>query len=395
MSLDNKIDLQAVLDGLGQGVVIFNAEGKLLVENLAARTILGTDLNVLKTEGWSAASVLFNTRQNNPDETIDAIRSRALKSERPVRFSTFRSGEYIPCWAAAVQGNDGDVYTMITLDVPDWTAMTSVMERFRTEIGDAIHATIGHMELIKQSMSLHKPDESVEMLQRRIGGFTRLVDVHMHRVGRLVEMLERLENIRTGRLREIVKARRRRVAILDFFEDFAERLDEINLVDPETDVTDVRARVKLDVPSKLAVAASSLYLTRVLHDILRNAIMYSMKAAPVRVKAHLKGQVVQFDISDEGYGIRAKEQERVFEPFQRARQPQIIGEFGYGLSLYLCKQEIEAMNGRLWFTSEEGVGTTFSFTLPTWMELDGSSSASSSAAESSAGTAEASGPTAP
>ena len=45
---------------------------------------------------------------------------------------------------------------------------------------------------------------------------------------------------------------------------------------------------------------------------------------------------------DQGYGIRAKEADRVFAPFQRARQPQIIGEFGYGLSLYLAKAEVEA-----------------------------------------------------
>ena len=62
------------------------------------------------------------------------------------------------------------------------------------------------------------------------------------------------------------------------------------------------------------------------------------------------------------------ESERVFLPFTRSRQPQMMGEFGYGLSLYLCKNEVEAMNGRIWFESEEGVGTTFSIKLPAWRE---------------------------
>jgi signal transduction histidine kinase len=78
---------------------------------------------------------------------------------------------------------------------------------------------------------------------------------------------------------------------------------------------------------------------------------------------------VQIDVIDQGYGIRAKEADRVFAPFQRARQPQIIGEFGYGLSLYLAKAEVEAMGGRIWYESEEGVGSTFSVKLPTWKEL--------------------------
>jgi two-component system, OmpR family, sensor histidine kinase VicK len=128
------------------------------------------------------------------------------------------------------------------------------------------------------------------------------------------------------------------------------------------------------------VAGSTALLTDILHDLLRNAIMYSMKATPVIIMAQAsnQGQNVQVDVIDEGYGIRAKEFERVFAQFQRARQPQIIGEFGYGLSLYLCKHEVEAMNGKIWFQSEEAVGTTFSFKLPAWREDSTAASSSSS-----------------
>jgi signal transduction histidine kinase len=45
-----------------------------------------------------------------------------------------------------------------------------------------------------------------------------------------------------------------------------------------------------------------------------------------------------------------------------------MAEFGYGLAMYLCKSEVEAMNGRIWFESEEGVGTTFSIKLPAWSD---------------------------
>jgi two-component system sensor histidine kinase VicK len=69
-------------------------------------------------------------------------------------------------------------------------------------------------------------------------------------------------------------------------------------------------------------------------------------------------------VHDDGYGIRESDHDRVFTPFQRARQPQIISEFGYGLAIYLCKHEVEAMNGRIWFDSAEGAGTTFSIALP-------------------------------
>ena len=96
--------------------------------------------------------------------------------------------------------------------------------------------------------------------------------------------------------------------------------------------------------------------------------MYSMKASPVKIVASLQGKNVQIDVIDEGYGVRAKEIDKVFQPFQRARQPQIIAEFGHGLSLYLCKQELEAMSGGMWFRTEEEVGSTFSIKLPSWQD---------------------------
>ena len=377
MALDTKLDTQVILDGLGQGVLIFNSDGRLLMDNIAARGLLGTDLAVIREEGWSAVSVLFSTGVDNPEERIDAVRSKALTSERPLRFRIYRSGEYVPCWAAAVTGSDGSVYTMITLDSPDWQAVTDMVDRFRTEMLEAIDATRGHVDLITATVQRTKPDDSVETLSKRISGFTRLVSIHMERTGRLMEMLERLEDIRTGRIRSIVRERRRRIALVDYFEDFVEELEETKLLDPETEPQDIRSRVHTTIPDKVAINASSRYLTRILRELLRNAIMYSLKATPIKISVQVKNQNAQIEMKDEGYGIRAKEFDRVFIPFQRARQPQIISEFGYGLNLYLCKHEVETMNGRMWFESEEGVGTTFFMLLPLWRE-DGASATTTS-----------------
>lgn len=366
--------LQDILDGFGQGILIFDKDGKLVVDNLAVRTILGTDLNVLKAQGWDAATVLFNTKQTDPDSNLETIRSKALQSTHPIRFHIYRSGEHLPCWASAVHGEDGAIYTMLTLETPDWAALTDLMDRFHKEFGEAVDSTQGHIDIIMQTIENHdEKKETVKQFIRRISGFGLLISVHMKRVARYLEMIQRLENIRTGHVRERVQSQRRKVRLDDFFEDLMEELDEIQLVDPETEVSDVRSRIEVDVPDDLAVSASKRYLTRILHGVLRNAIMYSMKAAKVKITAEAKPQGIQIKVADEGYGIREKEQERVYEPFQRARQPQIISEFGYGLDLYLCKNEVEAMDGQMWFDSTEGVGTNFFIMLPSWSDESSSS----------------------
>jgi len=379
MTSTAKLELNTVLDGLGHGVLIFDKDGKLMTDNLAARTILGKDLETIRKNGWDAASTLFNAKQTNPEKTIEAIRDAAYRSEKPVRFYTLISGEYLPCWAAAIQGDSGEMNLMVTIDLPDWSTITNLLDHFRDEMSDAISSTQGHIDLITQTIKHHDPEAGTEQLAKRITGFTRLISIHMARVGRLMEMLQRMEDIRTGAVRDNARRRRKKINLENFLEDFIEELDEIRIVDPETDAQDHRSRLTVEGASGLSVAASSTYLTRVLHDILSNAIMYSMKATPLKITVQATDNTIQFDITDEGYGIRESEQERVFSAFERALQPQIMGEFGYGLSLYLCKHEVEAMNGTLWFESEETVGTTFSFTLPTWQdETDTSPSSSDS-----------------
>jgi signal transduction histidine kinase len=376
MVFEKQLHYQAVLDGLGQGVLIFDSADRLVLDNLAARALLGTDLRLIRASGWPAAAALFNTRSSDPEATVEAARKRALESARPVRFHIYRAGEFVPCWAAAVHGAGGELFTLITIESPDWSAMSDLLTQFRTEVQNAAAAAKGHTNLIQQSLKMQKPGETPEQLARRIGGFVSLIGTHMHRVERLMGLLQRLELIRTGRLPDLVRKERRKIVLADFIEDFIEGLDEVTLIDPETEAQDYRTRITTAVPDGLMVAASPLRLTAILHDILRNAIMYSLKATPITIRASAAAATasVQIDVVDEGYGVRAKEFERVFALFQRARQPQIIGEFGYGISLYLCKHEVEAMNGKIWFESEEGVGTTFSLKLPAWRDADSFSS---------------------
>jgi signal transduction histidine kinase len=364
MSFSSNPDFQAVLDGMGQGILIFSPDGKLVTENLTARTMLGTDLSVIRQAGWSAAAVLFNQQLPDSKNTLEAARTQALTAGRPVRFRTYRSGELLPCWVGGVHGPNGVLYTMLTMEQPDWQPLTEILDRFGDEFRTSVESANGHIRLIAQVMNTRRPEETPDQLAKRIVGFTKLVDTQMVRSARLLSMVERLGAVRVGTLREQVRAGRRRITLDSYLEDLAEEINKTLNIDPDSKVQDVRARLDLNIPAGLVIEASPNHLMRVLHDILANAIMYSMRGTPIHIAAQRRGGVVQVDVTDEGYGIRDSERERVFTPFQRARQPQIMGEFGYGLSLYLCKQEVEAMNGRIWFDSAEGAGTVVSITLP-------------------------------
>jgi len=366
--MSDPLTTQGILDALGQGVLIFGADNRLLRSNLQAAALLGTDLSLIRDRGWAALTELFDTDLHEADQRLDAVRRRALSSEKPVRFHVYRSGEYLPCSASIINASDGQLYTLVSLEPTDWRVVADVLDRFRREMRDAVESTIGHIALINKTLFRPDDDEPTQRLGRRMGGFARLIAVHMSRAERLMGLLERLEALRIGRTRTLVQAERRSVELSDFMEDFVESLDDNSLLDPESEKQDARARLTISVPAGLRAYVVRRYLSNALRELVRNAMMYSLRGTPITLRAVARNNAIQIDISDEGYGIRESDWGRVFQPFMRGNQPQIISEFGYGLALHLCKHEIEAMNGRIWFTSQENVGTTFSIMLPMWRE---------------------------
>ena len=369
--LSESLDFYAVLDGLGQGVLIFDKDGLLVLDNAAARAILGANLVLIRAEGWRAAAMLLDSAlEDRP--SADEIRAKALRQSQPVRFHTFLAGAYTPCWAAAIYGSDGVIYTMITVERPDWSALTELMSTFRSEARMSITSTRGHAELVKQVIAKRSGALTGEQLAKQVAGFAGIMAIHMYRLELLMDLLERLEDVRTGQLAQIVRGNRKPIELSGFLEDLLEEVVESPLVEDADPNLDYRDRIRLDIPDETRVTGSKVHLTYIFRDLLRNSIMYSEPDTPILIRATPTGKSrsVQIDVADEGYGIRQKEAGRVFTPFQRARQPQIIAQFGYGVSLYLVKMEVEAMGGRIWFTSEEGVGTTFSFKLPLAREQD-------------------------
>ncbi|MCI0711225.1 MAG: ATP-binding protein [Chloroflexi bacterium] len=368
MTNDNQsilpVSYRTILDGLGDGVLLFDMDGKLLFDNHMARKLLGSDLVVIRSEGWEACAMMMDAGKSD-EETAEEIRARAIRQSEPVRFHMLISNAYTPCWACAVHGDNDDTFLMISIEQPDWAPLTELMNTFRSEASMAIGNTKNHADLIVRLANSRPPDMTTDQLAQRILGFSELMSQDMYRLQNLLEQLHRLEMVRTGQMIDVIKKSKRDINVRNFVEDLLEDITEKPITDTPPK-TDLRDRIDVDIPGQLAAHASKATLDSVMRDVLRNAVMYSEADSTIKIRARstMSDSMVVIEVEDLGYGIREKEQDRVFKPFQRARQPQIIAEFGYGLSLYLSKANVEMMSGKMWFSSEEGVGTTFFIQLP-------------------------------
>jgi signal transduction histidine kinase len=118
-------------------------------------------------------------------------------------------------------------------------------------------------------------------------------------------------------------------------------------------------------PSEPIVAqADAKRLQEVFMNFITNAVKYNRPRGAITVSHEIKKNQVITHIADTGFGIPKGEQKNIFEKFYRTSAARKSGEQGTGLGLFITKELIERMGGTLWFVSEEGAGTTFSFSLP-------------------------------
>jgi signal transduction histidine kinase len=124
-----------------------------------------------------------------------------------------------------------------------------------------------------------------------------------------------------------------------------------------------KIEVKFTTPSKILLNTDKLYLTRVIDNLLSNALKFSSPGSTVFVDLHDSEEFASIVIRDQGPGISANDQKKLFQRYQRLSARPTDGESSTGLGLYIVKTIIDRMEGELTYESEEGKGTTFAIRL--------------------------------
>ena len=104
-------------------------------------------------------------------------------------------------------------------------------------------------------------------------------------------------------------------------------------------------------------------ITQVVNNLVSNAIKYSLPGTRIMVSTFDTDGDAIVSIKDEGQGIPADELEALFTAFNKTSTKPTAGEKSTGLGLAIAKKVVLGHGGRIWVTSEVGVGTTFYFSL--------------------------------
>ena len=121
-----------------------------------------------------------------------------------------------------------------------------------------------------------------------------------------------------------------------------------------------------DIPVSLPIiAADSRRLDQVLGNLITNAIKFTANAGKIEVGAKEDAPAwINVWVRDNREGIAAHEIAKVFQKYRQVGSLKASPQKGTGLGLVICKMIVEAHGGKIWVESEQGAGSTFSFSLP-------------------------------
>jgi signal transduction histidine kinase len=198
------------------------------------------------------------------------------------------------------------------------------------------------------------------MLQE--GMYGKLADKVMEPINQLHASSQQLVDL----INDLLQIARSEAKTLTIYPEKINLCQTIDTVKENVKVLVSQKGLKLvhDCPGDPAIVkADPQRVKEILNNLLSNAIKYS-DAGTITITHEITGKEVITNVTDQGVGISPEDQKKLFTKFYRVEEEAAKGIPGTGLGLFIIKEFIEKMGGRIWLTSKKGEGSTFSFSLP-------------------------------
>ena len=355
-------EIDASLEAIADGLVIYGQDGRIVRMNAAAENLLGftTAQRALKSDERLAASGLrIETASGDPLPMSEWPPVRALRGET-VRgiVLTLRRGRREPAWvsvsAAPIRDREGRVRGAVATfsDVSDLRALQQEREAYIHTISHDLRAPLSIV--LGQGQIAQRAADRPEVVRKS----AEAVVLAAKRMNIMIQDLVDSARIESGGL-----TLKRQTVDLDLFtRDLLAR--------SATTMTTDRIEVVAE-PSLPPVSADPARLERIVMNLVSNALKYSEPSTRVTVRLSRRGDEVVTEVIDRGRGIAPAEMEHLFERYYRTKAGKEQAA-SIGLGLYIAKGLTEAHGGRIWAESELGRGSTFGFSLPVAEEPPGS-----------------------
>ena len=349
---------RAILESIADGVLVLDHTGRVLLVNPAAEELLGFPAVALegqhigKMPGLGETSVhrdLAEALYRELEQCLEEGGCAGMPAEAKIRLE---AGETVLAANVAPLVVSLEAAPGLVAALRDISREAEV-ERFKNEFISTVSHELrtpmtsikGYTDLLFLGMAGGLTDKQLSFLQ--------IIKSNADRLTALVNDILDISRMETGRIRLTI-----------------ESLDMVQLIDGvvssfREQYRDKGLKMVWQGPAGLPeVRGDATRVSQVLSNLLANAWRYTEEGGQVTVTVRPADEFVQVDIADTGIGIPAEDLERIFDRFFRVDHPIVQEAGGSGLGLSIARMFVEMLGGRIWVQSEEGIGSTFRFTLP-------------------------------
>jgi len=327
-----KSKMQVMVEGMSEGVVMFDEKGELVIFNTTAQEMLGKNLDLL----GSLAEI--KEHRKTP---------RALDIHITEPFPRIIHSE-----AMCIEDEESRSLGIIVLlrDVTREREIDQMKSDFVSLVSHELRTPLAAMKGATDNLldgitgELNNTQKDCLLITKR----------NIDRLSRMISDLLDISRIEAGK----IQVNKQPVDIVNLVSDvlsiFQETAKEKNI--------QLTASLKSDLPK---INADPDKITQVITNLVGNAMKFTPGDGQINVKAFQVGDFIQIDVVDTGLGIPHQDLEKIFDKFYQVSRPDNPATTkGTGLGLPISKGIVEKHGGKIWTESELGKGSKFSFTLP-------------------------------
>jgi len=328
--------LTAVLSTIGAGVLLLNKDGEVTMLNQTAERLFGSSSK-------SALGRPFISLAR--DHEMDNIVQRCLETKERQEGTVQVAGSRRYFEIVATPLSQGAL--VLVQDLTNIRRLEKMRRDFIANISHELRTPIASLKALVETLqdgAIADKEVAQDFLHR--------MHLETDKLAQMASELSELSRIESGDSPLNLKP----LDVAEVVRRAAERLR------PQAE----RAQLELilDMPANLPpVIGDEDRVEQVLVNVIHNAIKFTPRQGRITISSLVEGDQVLISISDTGIGIPAEDLPHIFERFYKVDRARSGG--GTGLGLAIAKHIVQAHRGRIWAESEEGKGTTITFSLPT------------------------------
>ena len=336
---EDRARLTSILDNMADGVILTDAEGNVILTNSTAQRLLG-----IRDENAKGRPLIEVVREHELSDLLTSCLETG--QEQIAQFELATLHRFLQAFAIPIGDDRPDGVLLLVQDLTELRGLHTMRREMVGNISHEFRTPLAGIKAMVETLQDGAVDD-----REAAKDFLSRIEAEVDRMTQLVAELTELSRIETGKVELKLEPVNLNALVVEVIAQLKPQSERQRLT-LETALAD-------DLP---ATPADKERIRQVIVNLLHNAIKFNRPGGSIRTSTKQSEDSVFVEVSDTGAGIAEDDLPHIFERFYKADKSR-AGQ-GSGMGLAIAKHVVEAHGGSIWVQSEEGKGSTFSFSIP-------------------------------